>query len=144
MDFDLLCLFLCFGVSCLYIFVIMIYCSKKRNCEGGLRTSEFVCFWKARLFRLIQDRVCFVSWRVCLICLNVKFSHLIKTLNIHPLPSFPDCEMALDFYVLLECIFFSFKYLKKCWFFKDLFVKLNSMLIPNNQFLFACWFNLAQ
>ena len=45
---------------------------------------------------------------------NVEFSHLIKTLNIHPLPSFSDCEMALDFCVVLEFIFFSFKYLEKC------------------------------
>ena len=53
-------------------------------------------------------------------------------MNIHPLPSFPDCEMALDFYfVVLECIFFSFKYLKQCWFFKGLFVILCWIL---------CWF----
>ena len=51
--------------------------------------------------------------RVGLICLNVKFSHLIKTLNIHPLPSFPDREMALDIYVVLERIFFSYKIFKK-------------------------------
>ena len=44
---------------------------------------------------------------------NVKFSHLIKTLNIHPLPSFPDREIALDIYVVLERIFFSYKIFKK-------------------------------
>ena len=53
-DFHPFCVFLCFKVRYLMI-VIMIDGSQKRNCEGGVWTLEFACFWKAQYYKARKD-----------------------------------------------------------------------------------------
>ena len=80
-NFDPLCVFLCFKVRCLWS-LIMIDGSEKRNYEGGFWTLEFACLWKAQIsFPLLLSLVhhnAFQMWRNSKILPKYFLNWLIK------------------------------------------------------------------